>query len=541
MWDGAAPIRIGEKDIYESVVILINSGSLALQGELLHSQATEVSATAEWLEGTAPEFSSIHLYGNAIHLAELDFESTDFIQVLDLNVSGNDVNQTEMGNVDLWVNRITWSLKWVVNFKQFKDEYGVVDLNVIGITKDGRQIVSGVKTAKIRPLDYNDPISTAAMFYKDITGETPSASDIDLLIPNVATGSLGGVIESIVDYSNQGEYQFMADIIAAYQVLYGSYHSSSSAFFSEYSPWRETLINDRIIGLKAYITEQIQSPSYTSRYGTIPIDQEYFFGLTEGTNFVTRKEFVTRHFVNKYKTSPSVVQYVQGTKKMWEFAGMGAAYTSYMMNRLAAVDFIYNLATEPTSKFGISGNITETYLNNLESLRPNYLDKAKQFALSQADSHQSVADEAINAEESNSRRVLDAIIEDPNLRRRFNLLWEDSPKENGLDYWKHEPWFGHFMDEKYPWIYHVDLGWLYSNGTTQKNIWFYSQSLGWFWTNREIFKDHPNLSSENQRFIYRVRASKGGGWQGSWSLLTLPIAGTGSTEINLYDYGYNPF
>ena len=97
------------------------------------------------------------------------------------------------------------------------------------------------------------------------------------------------------------------------------------------------------------------------------------------------------------------------------------------------------------------------------------------------------------------------------------------------------------MDEKYPWIYHVDLGWLYSNGTTQKNIWFYSQSLGWFWTNREIFKDHPNLSSENQRFIYRVRASTAGGWEGSWSLLTLPIAGTGSTEINLYDYGYNPF
>ena len=27
------------------------------------------------------------------------------------------------------------------------------------------------------------------------------------------------------------------------------------------------------------------------------------------------------------------------------------------------------------------------------------------------------------------------------------------------------PWFGTFMDKEYPWIYHVDLGWLYSNGT----------------------------------------------------------------------------
>ena len=72
------------------------------------------------------------------------------------------------------------------------------------------------------------------------------------------------------------------------------------------------------------------------------------------------------------------------------------------------------------------------------------------------------------------------------------------------------------MDERYPWIYHVDLGWLYSHGTSQKNIWFYSDSIGWFWTSREIFNDHP--TSDKQRFIYRVKLRVGGGWEalGPW-------------------------
>jgi len=87
----------------------------------------------------------------------------------------------------------------------------------------------------------------------------------------------------------------------------------------------------------------------------------------------------------------------------------------------------------------------------------------------------------------------------------------------------------------------VDLGWLYSSGTSQKNIWFYSQSMGWFWTNREIFKDHSNLTLDNQRFIYRVRVSANGGWEGSWSLVTLPSPSNGSAVIQLYDYGYYPF
>jgi len=31
-----------------------------------------------------------------------------------------------------------------------------------------------------------------------------------------------------------------------------------------------------------------------------------------------------------------------------------------------------------------------------------------------------------------------------------------------------------------------------------------------------------------------------GGWEGSWSLVTLPAPGSGLTEILFYDYGYVP-
>ena len=226
---------------------------------------------------------------------------------------------------------------------------------------------------------------------------------------------------------------------------------------------------------------------------------------------------------------------------MWDFAGGTAAVNNYEMNMNAAVDFVYNMATEPVERMGITGSLLRPYLSNMSTLRPAYMDKAKQYALSSADNIKDTSEEAIQAPNSSSRRVLEAIVEDPNLKRRFNLMWEDSAKMDGLEFWKHEDWFGHFMDEKYPWIYHVDLGWLYSHGTSQKNVWLYSKSIGWFWTNREVFKNDPNLTADNQRFIFRVRPQSTGGWEGSWSLVTLPGQGNGSNAIQVYDYGYNPF
>ena len=522
MWDGAAPLRIGEKDVYESVVIQISQSSPALQGsygsDLLHSQMTTVDAFSEWSERVAPSFLSAQLYGNNILLDEIEV----------------DTNNTA-------TNRITFNFEWLVNYKLFKDAGGKVELRVIGITADGRQIISPTKTTYILPLDYSNPVSIAAMILSDLTGEPPSDEVLKEILPQVNTTDLESVITAVVELSIKGEIEHMADLVASYHVLYGEY-PDPNVFDTIYIANREAMLENRALTLQAYIESEFTSIKYTSRYGIIPNDTAHFFGRLEGTNLSTRTDFVKRHYKNKYGVEASFLQSLQGAQKMWDFAGGAAAADNYLMNRSAAANFIFNLATEPIEKVGLlSTNLT--YLNGMSSLRSTYLDKAKQYPIAQATNmHElgSSAEETVTSDES-SGRLVKVIVDDPAFKRRFNLMWEDSAKIDGLEFWKHEDWFGHFMDEKYPWIYHADLGWLYSHGTSQKNVWLYSHSIGWFWTNREIFKDHPNLTTDNQRFIFRVRPQSTGEWEGSWSLVTLPGQGNGSNAIQVYDYGYNPF
>ena len=181
----------------------------------------------------------------------------------------------------------------------------------------------------------------------------------------------------------------------------------------------------------------------------------------------------------------------------------------------------------------------------MNSVRGQYLDTAKQFILLknlETEGEGETEDEG----ELQSRRLrdnfdaaLDAVLSDPSFKEKFNLLWDESPSSNISSSWKNEEWFGWFTDETFPWIYHTDLGWLYSTSNSQNSIWFFSEQFGWFWTNKDTFKDHSNLT-ENQRFAFRLRSGNYGGWEGTWSLVTLPSADSGSSAIHLYDYGYSP-
>jgi len=162
---------------------------------------------------------------------------------------------------------------------------------------------------------------------------------------------------------------------------------------------------------------------------------------------------------------------------------------------------------------------------------------AKQFVLLKL-SRKEDADSDVQLENSFNDALL-GVLNDQSFKDNFNLLWDDSPVSNLTNSWKNEEWFGWFTDATFPWIYHVDLGWLYSTSNSQNSIWFFSQQLGWFWTNEETFKDHPSLA-EDQRFIFRVRAGNHGGWEGSWSLITIPSVANDRDSIYLFDYGYSP-
>lgn len=499
MWDGAAPIRIGEKDVYEHVVILISSGSLALQGEKLHTQTTQVSASVQWSAGKVPTLTSVHLYGNKEHLAEITIETND-----------------------PYANYIPLNFTWFVNYKDFKDDFGEVDLKVVAVTEEGRQITSGIKRAYIRELSLYDPQSMVATLFKDITGESATdavVKDLKASIPENADEKT--MLEILVNYSIGQDLVPMADLAGAYAVLFGE-ALNTEEYFKDYDEWENNLLG--------YIRYQLQSLKYINKYGLIYTDRPQFFGNREGDNYGKRKEFVIRHFTNKFNSAPFPAQYIRGAELLWD-----ARQANLNDNLTPAVDYIYNLVLEPTISLGVTGASKQPYLPFMKSTRADYVDSARQYMVLKLQTD----DEQPRRLKVNLNAALDAVLSDPSFKENFNLLWDESPSSNVSSSWKNEEWFGWFTDETFPWIYHTDLGWLYSTSNSQNSIWFFSEQFGWFWTNKDTFKDHSNLT-ENQRFIFRVRSGNYGGWEGSWSLVTLPSAGSGSSAILLYDYGYSP-
>lgn len=65
-------------------------------------------------------------------------------------------------------------------------------------------------------------------------------------------------------------------------------------------------------------------------------------------------------------------------------------------------------------------------------------------------------------------------------------------KNGSFDNWSFLEWFGHYYSEKStePWIYHLQLGWLYISDYNWNGVWIFRENLGWFWTEEKIF---PNL------------------------------------------------
>ena len=528
----------------EGLSVVIAQNSPALSGALYHMQSTRVDVEVQVDSGILPELSEASLFGNNILLKKIKFirQNSSASQSITPNDQAEiDLGSMQVMNYDYYpvVDKFSWSFDWNVTYKEFVDAphlfgQAMVDLRVVALTKGneemmlgGRQLVSNVKTAQIQQLDYNNPISAVALYYKELTGKTIGSRELIELTNSLSeNASEEDILRRTIDFSHAGEFDYMADILGAYKVLYGEYYpvSEYDIFFSDYEDWKNNLLG--------FVTNQLTSSKYSTKYGTIFTDRAQFFGDREGDYFSNRKDFVSRHFKNKFGSLPSINQYVAGAQKLWD-----ARQADLMDNVTPAAEFIYNLVIEPTSSFGILGSIKETYLPFMKSVRGDYLDTAKQFVLLKLDQRED-ADADVQLKNS-FNDALEAVLNDQSFKDNFNLLWDDSPASNLSSSWKNEEWFGWFTDETFPWIYHTDLGWLYSTSNSQNSIWFFSDELGWFWTNEDTFKDHSNLT-ENQRFIYRVRSASNGGWEGSWSLVTLPSAGSGSSAIHLYDYGYSP-
>ncbi len=83
-------------------------------------------------------------------------------------------------------------------------------------------------------------------------------------------------------------------------------------------------------------------------------------------------------------------------------------------------------------------------------------------------------------------------------------LWQGaSDMGNG---WNKLSWFGIFNTTYSPWIYHLQLGWLYPVGTDTSSIWFWDLNMNtYLWTSEEIYPSFYNWSK--QAWFYYVKGT----------------------------------
>ena len=110
--------RIGERDKYRNIFLRLSSSSQALQtGKLLNSQIT--SLTAIWASKDA-NFTQAILFGNDKQLAVRSIDENDSLVIFE----------------------------WEVDYEDFKEVGGYVELMAVALTGDGRQIWSDAKVVR---------------------------------------------------------------------------------------------------------------------------------------------------------------------------------------------------------------------------------------------------------------------------------------------------------------------------------------------------------------------------------------------------------
>jgi hypothetical protein len=71
--------------------------------------------------------------------------------------------------------------------------------------------------------------------------------------------------------------------------------------------------------------------------------------------------------------------------------------------------------------------------------------------------------------------------------------------------WYTSDWFGDYHDASSGWIYHTQLGWLYTKQDTAGNFWLYEENLGWLWAS----SSHFEINSSTKSHLY---SSSKGNW-----------------------------
>lgn len=75
---------------------------------------------------------------------------------------------------------------------------------------------------------------------------------------------------------------------------------------------------------------------------------------------------------------------------------------------------------------------------------------------------------------------------DKSVTARFApAIWADW--DASVDVWLGYNWFGYIYLPGGSWLYHQELGWMASSGTSADSFYLYQESLGWLWTSQDSF------------------------------------------------------
>lgn len=79
--------------------------------------------------------------------------------------------------------------------------------------------------------------------------------------------------------------------------------------------------------------------------------------------------------------------------------------------------------------------------------------------------------------------------------------WAESARAASDPGWAWSPSLGWLCDVHYPYIYHLEHGWLYVSGTDESSLWFYDATLhDWWWTSASLYRQ------DDARWTYHAGA-----------------------------------
>lgn len=92
-----------------------------------------------------------------------------------------------------------------------------------------------------------------------------------------------------------------------------------------------------------------------------------------------------------------------------------------------------------------------------------------------------------------------------------NETVQSGPWQGGNDFgdgWVEVPWFGSILLFPNNWVYHIELGWLFSTADEGGGVWLWHHTHGWLWTEEGLYPFIYKSTVSN--WLYHIKLPSGG-------------------------------